>query len=115
MRIIEVAARVAAAVVELEGAGEVADQMEDLAREEEMAVAGTTMTTTTPMELLVVVQDVAVVGVGVVELEGDEERHHPHHHPGHRLLQTYWTRTFSLVSLSFILHTSRLKLMEHRR
>jgi hypothetical protein len=87
---IGVVARVGVAAVELEPGevGEVVDQMVDQGREEEAGGTGTTMRTTTPMVVPVVVQDVGVV-VGV-ELEGDEVQHHHRrhrHHPDHLLLQ----------------------------
>ena len=116
MRTIEAAARVAAAVVDAGPgeAGEVVDQMVDLAREEEVGEVETMTAMTTPTEVPVVVR--GVVAVAVAELEGDEEAHHRHRPPGHRLPQTtYWTRTFSLVSPSFTLRPPRLNLTERRR
>jgi len=105
-----VVARVEVVVVGPGAVGGVAD----LEREEEVGVVGT-RTMTTPMEVPVVVQ--GVVAVVVVELEGDEERvrHHRHHPPGHRLLQTTcWTRTFSLVSPFYTFRLSGPYLIGYR-
>ncbi|KAF9650578.1 hypothetical protein BDM02DRAFT_1326229 [Thelephora ganbajun] len=75
--------------------------MVDLGREEGVEEVRTT--TTTPVEVLVVVQDVAVAAVA--EQEGDGEVHRPchlRHLPGHLLHQTtYWTRTFSLMTIPY--------------
>jgi len=106
---------VAAVAVGQGEVGEVVDPMTDLGREEGVGVVRT-VTMTTPMEVLVVVQEGAAVAVA--EQEGEEEvhpSHHPHHPLGHRLPQTiYWTRNFSLVSSCFALHFSGSDLVEHR-
>lgn len=75
-----------------------------------------TVTMTTQVGVLVVVQDVA--RVVVVEQEGEEGVHRPHHlrPPGHLPPQKiYWTRNFSLVGPFFTLRPSRSDLAEHRR
>lgn len=94
--------------------GGVADQMADPGQGGGVGVART-VTMTTPVGVLVAVQDVA--RVVVAEQEGEEEVRRPDHlhPPGHFLPQKiYWTRTFSLVGPFFTLRPSRPDLVERR-